>query len=347
MMSDTFCGYDGKRDEVIVAYLYGEMAAGERTAFTRHLTRCLVCQREIDALGDLRVELAAWSAPDSIAPGGAAGDIVGHSATGSVAGTVLGSLGATRGESVVGGGVGRGMGSSGTGNKGRGRPAAGERSLRAVETGDPLMSSPVPAVNGGPERRAVWRDLPAWAQFAAAMLFLGLSAAIANFQITYDRDGLMVRTGWSDRAAVRAGADSGTGSGAVVLGTSPAEAAVTQADLIALTDRLRDQLRSEVRSEVETTMASSAVPVTGKMSKDAEDEVMRKLISLIRASEQRQQRELALRIGEVAQDAQAQRQADLVRIDRTLGALQNTTGTAVRRQEQLLNNLAVRVSQRQ
>jgi hypothetical protein len=79
----------------------------------------------------------------------------------------------------------------------------------------------------------------------------------------------------------------------------------------------------------------------------ASDEVIRRFRTLVRDSEQRQQRELALRVAEVARDVQAQRQADLVRIDRTLGVLQNNTGIAVRRQEQLLNSLAVRVSQRQ
>jgi len=74
---------------------------------------------------------------------------------------------------------------------------------------------------------------------------------------------------------------------------------------------------------------------------------MARVRTMLHDSEQRQQRELALRVAEVARDVQAQRQADLVRIDRTLGVLQNNTGLAVRRQEQLLNSLAVRVSQRQ
>ena len=77
------------------------------------------------------------------------------------------------------------------------------------------------------------------------------------------------------------------------------------------------------------------------------DGVMRRVRTLLHDSEQRQQRELALRVAEVARDVQAQRQSDLVRIDRTLGVPQNNTGLAVRRQEQLLNSLAVRVSQRQ
>src|SRR4051812_29958870 len=63
-MSDTFCGYDGERDEMIVAYVYGEMASTERTAFLRHLSRCAACRYEIEALGDVRAELAAWSPPE-------------------------------------------------------------------------------------------------------------------------------------------------------------------------------------------------------------------------------------------------------------------------------------------
>src|SRR5436190_22995042 len=42
-----------------------------------------------------------------------------------------------------------------------------------------------------------WRDIPAWAQLAAAMLFVGVGAAIANLDVRYDANGLQVRTGWS------------------------------------------------------------------------------------------------------------------------------------------------------
>jgi hypothetical protein len=42
-----------------------------------------------------------------------------------------------------------------------------------------------------------WREIPAWAQVAAALLFLGVSAGIANLDVRYDRNGLSVRTGWS------------------------------------------------------------------------------------------------------------------------------------------------------
>jgi hypothetical protein len=318
MMTDTFCGYDGERDEVIVAYVYGELAANERAAFTRHLTRCLVCQREIEALGDLRVELAEWSAP---AIGRSlVGDIVSRtvtSADSNVVGHVVGNVG-----NVVGHIVPR-------------RAAGSERSLRTVEGVDAGASPAALIVSAESGRRTVWRDLPAWAQFAAAMLFLGASAGIANLEVTYDHNGLLVRTGWSHGASVQ--------SPAIVAAAPP----VTAAELAAVSDQLRSELRAELQSHLQTTVAATAPAAAGKLSKGDQDEMIRQVRALLKDSEQRQQRELALRVAELGQDAQTQRQADLVRIDRTLGALQSTTGTAVRRQEQLLNNLYVRVSQRQ
>src|SRR5258708_2920816 len=42
-----------------------------------------------------------------------------------------------------------------------------------------------------------WHAVPAWAQVAAALLFLGVSAGIANLDVRYDQSGLSVRTGWA------------------------------------------------------------------------------------------------------------------------------------------------------
>src|SRR5437899_12333169 len=46
-----------------------------------------------------------------------------------------------------------------------------------------------------------WSEIPAWAQVAAALLFLGVAAGIANLDVRYNTDGLTVRTGWSKSAA--------------------------------------------------------------------------------------------------------------------------------------------------
>ncbi len=49
-------------------------------------------------------------------------------------------------------------------------------------------------------------SVPVWAQVAAALLFLGVSAGIANLDVHYDQRGLSIRTGWSKPAAVSAAA---------------------------------------------------------------------------------------------------------------------------------------------
>jgi hypothetical protein len=190
-------------------------------------------------------------------------------------------------------------------------------------------SAGAPAVTVG-SRRSSWWDIPAWAQIAAAMLCLGAGAGLANVHLTYRDRQLSVTTGWHTQPAAVAS----------TTGDSHVAPVATRADLTALEQQLRAELRSARPSPADLRAAASHADT----STDAD--VVRRVRALIRESEQRQQRELALRVAEVARDVQAQRQADLVRIDRTLGVLQNNTGMAVRRQEQLLNSLAVRVSQR-
>ena len=103
-----------------------------------------------------------------------------------------------------------------------------------------------------------------------------------------------------------------------------------RAELAALETRLRSELKSQP--------ASAAVV--------ADDEALLKRVRvLMQESERRQQSELALRVAEVAREAQVQRQADLVRIDRSLGVIQNRTGVEVMRTQQQLNSLAQRVSE--
>lgn len=67
MMNDALCTYDGRRDEVLVAYLYEDIEPAEREVFERHLAGCLPCRTELDALSDVRVGLAEWAAPETAA----------------------------------------------------------------------------------------------------------------------------------------------------------------------------------------------------------------------------------------------------------------------------------------
>lgn len=188
-------------------------------------------------------------------------------------------------------------------------------------------------------RRATVRsrldEIPVWAQVAAALLCVGVAAGVANLEVRYDRSGLMVRTGW---IAPPATDDAARASATPVLVQTPAGLDTWRADLTAL----EQQLRAEFRAAT----AASSLPAV-QTSAPGTEAVIRRVQTLVEQSESRQQRELALRIGELLRDVQAQRTADLVRIDRALGYIQNGTGAEVMRQRRMLNDLAVRVTQRQ
>ncbi len=173
-----------------------------------------------------------------------------------------------------------------------------------------------------PARRAAWwRDIPVWAQVAAAMLVLGVSAAVANLDVRYDRSGLTVTTGWSRRAQPPA---------------AQTAAAPWRGDLAAL----RGELESELRQAVPPAAAAATAATT---TNDAQ--VARRVRALLDESERRQQNELALRLAQAERDWSAQRQADLRTINQNLGYIQtNTYGELLKQREGM--NYLLRVSQK-
>lgn len=50
--------------ELLLGYLYGELATAEREDFDRHLKSCLDCRREVDALRGTRTTLQSWTPPE-------------------------------------------------------------------------------------------------------------------------------------------------------------------------------------------------------------------------------------------------------------------------------------------
>jgi len=177
--------------------------------------------------------------------------------------------------------------------------------------------------------RRWWSEIPAWAQVAAALLFLGVSAGIANLDVRYDDNGLAIRTGWSKppqaAAASTKAADVSSTAGPNV---------VSKADLAALEERLRGELRA-------------AAPVQTAARPAANDaEILRKVRSLIDDTERRQQRELALRLAQAISDVNVARQADLRRVDLTLKSVENNLGVEVLKNRQSMQYL-MRVNQRQ
>src|SRR5262249_12634720 len=165
-------------------------------------------------------------------------------------------------------------------------------------------------------------------QVAAALLFLGVSAAIAHLDIRYDRQGLSIRTGWSQPAqpaAVRASTDD-----AAARGVTPWKADLTS---------LEQQLMTEMR-----LTSGPATPRASSASARDDAEILRRVRALVDDSEKRQQRELALRVAELLRDVNVQRQADLAKVNRALGAVENNLGVEVLKTRQQVN-LMYRASQ--
>jgi hypothetical protein len=181
-----------------------------------------------------------------------------------------------------------------------------------------------------PRGRVIWstlREIPAWVQVAAACLFLGISAGIANLEVRYDANGLTVHTGWSRSSARTAG----TSSDAEVA-TAPPASAPWQADL----DQLEQRLKSEWRAPMPVTVSTPA----------SDAQLLRQVRALIGESERKQQNDLALRIAEVVRNVDARRGADLATIYGGLGAIQTNTRFEVAKQRQWVTEYLTQVSTR-
>ena len=50
--------------ELLVSYLYDDLADGQRAAFESHLRGCAVCRAELHGLRDVRADLGAWAPPE-------------------------------------------------------------------------------------------------------------------------------------------------------------------------------------------------------------------------------------------------------------------------------------------
>jgi Putative zinc-finger len=172
------------------------------------------------------------------------------------------------------------------------------------------------------EPRTAWMQLPAWAQVAAALLFFGVAAGLANVNVHYDSSGLTVRTGWIKTPPPAAN----------VQRSSAQSDTATRAEFVALEQRLRGEMRA-----LQTT--AHAVDTAQPPRGSADADLLRRVRALVDESEKRQQTELALRIGEVLRDVNARRQADLVKIDHSLDWMQNNLGVEVLKQRERVNYL--------
>ena len=168
-----------------------------------------------------------------------------------------------------------------------------------------------------------WQAAPVWS--LAAALVLVVVTLVANLEIRYGDDGLVVRSAWSDGVPSSERTQSGT-------------EALWRAELAAL--------ESELRQDFET-FSSGEPPQTSETisSEVSEGSDLVRVQRLIEESERRQQRDLALHFAQLMRETDAQRQADLGRIDQQLDRHQHLTEAEVVQHGEIMDYL-VRVAGR-
>lgn len=169
-----------------------------------------------------------------------------------------------------------------------------------------------------------FRIAPAWGLAAAAILVMAVGAAIANLDVRYGRDGLVVRTGWNHGVdAPGTAQDNADGSNVANVDWK------TQAGQ--LDRRLRD---------LETAISARTSPVrSASVSGMSDAEVLQRVREMLGQSETRQQRAFATRIAEITRDFDAQRKLDLAAIDQGMTRLQNTSGAEVKQYRDVIQRL--------
>jgi hypothetical protein len=199
-----------------------------------------------------------------------------------------------------------------------------------------------------PVRTALWGGGLA----AAAILVLAAAASLAQFDISYDSQGLRIRTGVS-RSSVSAIAESrGTAAAGPALATArPAATPATEgawvgkaaageppwrADLDLLATQIRGdvaRLVHESRQVPAATAVRAAIPaapaVPGRGMTDAE--LLKRVQDLLDQSEIRQQSNLALRVTELGRQFELARQSDIVQVEQTLQRIEQQRGELLRR----------------
>ena len=171
-----------------------------------------------------------------------------------------------------------------------------------------------------------FRLTPAWGLAAAALLVVAAGAAIANLDVRYGRDGLVVRTGWQHASDAPVSADR-----AGAAGLTPVDWK-TQADTF---DRRLHDLEQAISARSRTSAVQNA-----SVSDMSDAEVLQRVREMLGQSEARQQRALAVRTAEITREVDAQRKLDLAAIDQGMARLQNTSGAEVKSYRDAIQRLA-------
>ena len=193
-----------------------------------------------------------------------------------------------------------------------------------------VRGAAAPAVPAPPRRFAF---VPQWAlSAAAALLLVAGAAAVANLEVRYGSEGLVVRTGWMKASG---------GEVAPAVATPAAQAAPVSASsdqlqrhVELLAARLRDLEQAQAAQ-----LARLASP--GKTAITAPD--LRRILAEL---ESRQRTEMALQVSQVWKDFTAARVTDFSRLQDVVSRAQGVTNQQLRQHRDSIESLYRTASQR-
>ena len=161
------------------------------------------------------------------------------------------------------------------------------------------------------------RWVPAMGFAAAAVLVLAAASAIANLEVRYGNDGLVVRTGWA----------RSEGPSAPIAAQGPA------ASPVSLTNATADFALVEQRLRV-LEAAITAQPSSATRMSDGE--MLRQVRAIVRDAEARQDGAVAQRVLQVWQDFERIRRADMAMLQQGTAQYQGMTNAELARLGQAL-----------
>jgi hypothetical protein len=177
----------------------------------------------------------------------------------------------------------------------------------------PVLTSP---------RWAALHGLPAWAQVAAAALFVAAAVSIANVQVRSTSEGVVVTTGWIQQSVSVA-----------ATAAAPTSNQEWRRELVALEQTLRSELAAQQQA-IRTAVAVPPVEASGGSDTAA---VLRRVQSMIAASEERQQQEMARRFIQAERNWNVRWSSDRQTMSRQLGNLQGRTLAVQAGQQEVMN----------
>lgn len=190
-----------------------------------------------------------------------------------------------------------------------------------------IVSEPRPARAG-----VLHPDVPSWRAWltpaaglaAAAVLVLAAAAGLARVEVHNGPDGFTMRTGWSAPADTSARAGS--------------SAAVHDVNLPASAPAALGALERRIAALEASTHDAGTLRYASTLSARASNEEVLKVVrELLSQSETRQKGELALRIAQVIRDVDAQRVADLNRVQQGIGRIDATVADEAAAHRELMN----------